>query len=165
MRKSKFSDEKMVAILREADREPVAAVAKKHGQKNGERAVAPGAGWPRSQTRPVCPAGLHASRGWPLGPAVSLAAGGQGGAGAGANGGAVGAVSALRVPSHPDFSGPRRPSDERWPGTPVVAQSQAPGAAQTAQKAHRDGPSASQRTGRGEPRLVSCSSRALTASN
>ena len=31
MRKSKFSDEKMVAILREADREPVAAVAKKHG--------------------------------------------------------------------------------------------------------------------------------------
>lgn len=31
MRKSKFSDEKMVAILREADRDPVAAVAKKHG--------------------------------------------------------------------------------------------------------------------------------------
>ena len=31
MRKSKFSDEKMVAILREADRDPIAAVAKRHG--------------------------------------------------------------------------------------------------------------------------------------
>ena len=30
MRQSRFSDEKMVAILREADREPVAAVAKRH---------------------------------------------------------------------------------------------------------------------------------------
>jgi putative transposase len=30
MRQSRFSDEKMVTILREADREPVAAVAKRH---------------------------------------------------------------------------------------------------------------------------------------
>jgi len=31
MRQSRFSEEKMVAILREADREPVSPVAKRHG--------------------------------------------------------------------------------------------------------------------------------------
>ena len=31
MRKAPFSEEQMVAIIREADREPVAAVAKRHG--------------------------------------------------------------------------------------------------------------------------------------
>ncbi len=31
MRQSRFKEEKMVSILREADREPVAAVAKRHG--------------------------------------------------------------------------------------------------------------------------------------
>jgi putative transposase len=31
MRKSRFSDEQIVAILREADRDPVGAVAKRHG--------------------------------------------------------------------------------------------------------------------------------------
>jgi putative transposase len=31
MRQSRFSDEKMVAILRETDGEPVTAVAKRHG--------------------------------------------------------------------------------------------------------------------------------------
>ena len=31
MRKSRFTDEHVVTILREADREPIGAVAKKHG--------------------------------------------------------------------------------------------------------------------------------------
>ena len=37
MRRSRFSDEQMVGIIREADRDPVAEVAKRHG--NSEQAI------------------------------------------------------------------------------------------------------------------------------
>ena len=36
MRKVRFSEEQMVAIIREADREPMSAVAKRHGIKRAD---------------------------------------------------------------------------------------------------------------------------------
>ena len=40
MKKTRFSDEQMVTILREADQRPVAEVAKKHGVTRNDLRVA-----------------------------------------------------------------------------------------------------------------------------
>ncbi len=73
--------------------------------------------------------------GCPLGAAVSWPEGCQGWSGDRADAGAVGAVSTLRLPAHPDFSAARRPRDERWSGVSAVAAGEAAGFTQTGPQA------------------------------
>ena len=111
MRKGRFSEEQMVAIIREADRDPVAAVAKRHGIS--EQTIYT---WRKRF------GGLQASDVKRL-RQLEVENGRL-------------KVSAVRLSAHPHFPQPRRPSHEPRPGAPAVANGKAAGAAQAAEEAH-----------------------------
>jgi putative transposase len=156
MRKGRFSEEQMVAIIREADRDPVAAVAKRHGIS--EQTTSAGASdvkrlrqleaengrlswWRSAISRSRCrrkkmvsvPARRQqVAYGWERGLSARRACTVFSVARGCACGGA-----ALRLSAHPHFPRPRRPSHEPGPGAPAVANGKAAGAAQAAEEAHR----------------------------
>ena len=83
-----------------------------------------------------------------------VAHGGEGRARGGGMSELVGAVSALRLSAHPHLSRPRRSRDERRSGPSAVAPGGPAGAAETAAKAHCDGPAAAAAADAGEPGVV-----------
>ena len=81
-------------------------VMKEIAAKNGRRAGPSRAGCVCRSPRPVATTILHAAEGCPLGAGLPLDQGDRGQAGPEAHGHAIGAVSALLLPPHPDLPRP-----------------------------------------------------------
>src|SRR5215813_8344231 len=111
----------MVAMIREADREPVSVVGK----------------WARSR---------RSTHGASVSGAFRRTCG--------ADEGAVGAVSALRLSSHPHLSRARRLPHEPWPGISAVAGCWPAVAAQASEEADRCCSAATATVVRAEPGMV-----------
>ena len=120
-RKSRYSEEKRVAILREADRSPVSEVAEKHAVS--EQTID---NWRQhfGTMESVDTTGLRAAVGGTIDAGLCVADVWQGCAGAGGDASAVGSVPALRVSAHP-----------RLPGTSGVPDGSRPGVASMAHEA------------------------------